>query len=155
MPITPLHLGLLATTSRLKRNAPSVKAFIIANVLADVPVVLNIYAVRVEELGGPALGHTLHATITHTFAGALLLGLVLSLFKIKSPHWWSGCFFGALSHVALDMFVHADVKPFAPLSDWNPFYFEAAHAWLSVFLSIGLVWWILQLLDQRKADRPT
>lgn len=52
MLITLLHFGLLAPTSRLKQNAPSAWTFILANLVADVPVVLHLYMPKVKELGG-------------------------------------------------------------------------------------------------------
>ncbi len=155
MPITPLHLGLLAPVQRYFPKQVSTPAFILANVLADVPVVLHLYSSKVQDLGGPAVTGTMHETFTHTFLGALLLGVILSLFRFKSKAWWLGCLSGTLSHVALDMFTHSDVHPFAPLTQWNPFYFEPAHVWFSVVLSVGLVYWLLLVSDQRKADRMT
>ena len=155
MPITPLHFGVIPVINRGLTTKLSTPAFIIANVLADIPVLLHIHASTVAELGGPAVTGTLHETFTHTFLGALVLGLILSLFRFESKAWWLGCLLGTLSHVALDMFVHSDVYPFAPLTKWNPFYFEAAHAWFSVVLSVGVVYWLLLLSDQRKAARLT
>lgn len=151
MPITPLHFGVIPVINRGLTTKLSAPAFILANVLADLPVVLHLYASKVEQIGGPVVTGTLHETFTHTFLGALVLGVILGLFKFKSKAWWLGCLIGTVSHVTLDMFVHSDVYPFAPLTQWNPFYFDAAHAWLSVLLLTGLVYWVLILRGQRKA----
>ena len=150
MPITPLHFGLLAVTPKL-----NTKAFILANVLADIPVLLNMYGNKYQELGGPVAIQAIHETSSHTLMGAMMLGIGLSLLFFWSREWWSGCLIGSLSHVLLDMFVHSDVHPFAPFSNWNPFYFEEAHTYFSLVLSIGLVYWVLRLLDQRKASHQT
>lgn len=153
MPITPLHAGILAPVNHWFPGKVSVLAFIIANLLADLPVVLHLYSSKVSDMGGSVTLGTLHDTFTHTFLGALVVGLVLSLFRFKNKAWWLGSMLGTVSHVALDMFVHSDVYPFAPFSNWNPFYFDSAHAMVSVVLMLGLAYWLLQVNDQQKAAR--
>lgn len=153
MPITPLHLGLLPALKRASPYKISSGGFVLTNLLADVPVVLNLVSLEKVKYGAPMLTHTLHDTVTHTFVGALVLGCVLGLLWFKRPGWLLGCILGALTHVALDMLVHADVAPFAPLTTWNPFYFEGSHAIVSTLLAIGLSIWILEYLGQTKAYR--
>lgn len=153
MPITPLHFGLIPLLNRVTRRRMSEGAFILANIITDIPVVLNVYGEAIQDLGGPSTTGALHDTLTHNFAGALLLGLALGLLGFKSSRWWLGCVLGTLTHVGLDMFVHSDVHPFAPWSSLNPFYFDGAHGLLSVALSVGVAFWILECSDRLKAAR--
>lgn len=155
MPITPLHFGLIPLLNRATRRTMSEGAFVLANVVADIPVVLAVLETEKEQYGAPHYAHALHDVFTHNFAGALALGVVLGLFAFKKRGWMLGCILGALTHVGLDMFVHTDVAPFAPLTNWNPFYFDGAHAALSIALTVGLAIWILEYWGQRKASRLT
>ncbi len=157
MPITPLHFGLVPLLNRVTPRRMHEGAFVLANVVADIPVVLQIYADRVREWGGPFSEypfHALHDTASHRFGGALLLGLALGLLGFKSLRWWLGCLLGALTHVGLDMFVHHDMQPFAPWYLGNPFYFDGAHALLSLVLTGGVAWWLLELLDRHRQSVP-
>lgn len=151
MPITPLHLGLIPVINRIAKTEVSTKAFIIANILTDIPVLMYFYMAQVQEMGGPAVVGTPHSVVTHTFIGALVLGVLLSLFSIRSKAWWLGCLTGTLTHVLLDMFVHPDVAPFSPLTQWNPFYLESAHAVLTVILTVGVSWLAVEWVDRRRA----
>lgn len=154
MPITPLHLGILAPINHFAKDKVSTAAFVIANVLADLPVLLHVYAMKVQEMGGPVVTGGLHETGTHTFLGAVLLGTFLGMFRPKTLAWWLGSLLGTVSHVLLDMVVHADMQPFALITTWNPFYIPGSIEWLSLGLGIGLVFWVLMLRDQRKASLP-
>ena len=152
MPITPLHFGLIPLLNRATRRRMSEGAFVLANVVADIPVLLNVIMEEKHQMGGPAVGD-LHAVFSHNFAGALVRGLALGLLGFKSSRWWLGCILGVLTHVALDMFVHTDVQPFMPWIAGNPFYFEGAHAALSVALSVGLAFWALHSRDRHRMVR--
>ena len=153
MPITPLHFGLIPLINRVSKTKMSTPGFILANLIIDFPVVTYFYMQNVQEMGGPEVTGTPHDVFGHTFLSALVIGVVLSLFKFKNKAWWLGCVLGAVTHVGLDMFVHSDVQPFAPLTSWNPFYFEPAHAIFSVGLTVGLALLVLDYLDQRKDAR--
>lgn len=155
MPITPLHFGLIPAINRTLKTKISTAGFMLANLVIDIPVVTYFYMQHVASMGGPAVTNTPHDVYGHTFLTALGIGGVLSLFNYKNNSWWLGCVLGALSHVALDMFVHSDVQPFAPLTSWNPFYFEQAHAILSVGLTLGLALLVLDSRDRKKADHQT
>ncbi len=156
MPITPLHFGLIPLLNRVTRRRMSEGAFVLANVVADIPVVLQIYMDEARELGAPESVypfHTLHDNFSHHVGGALALGLFLGLLGFKSSRWWLGCLLGTLTHVGLDMFVHHDLQPFAPWYLGNPFYFDGAYMVLSAILMVGTTIWLLQSLDRLKADR--
>ena len=81
MPITPLHFGLIPLLSRATRRRMSVSAFIMANVVADIPVVLQIYGDKILSYGGTANIGTLHGVFTHNFVGAMVTGLVLGALR--------------------------------------------------------------------------
>lgn len=102
------------------------------------------------EMGGPPIVGTLHSVFRHNFLGALAMGLVLGLFGFKSARWWIGCILGALTHVGLDMIVHADVAPVAPWSMANPFFMDGAYGVVSIALMFCLAIWVLDLIDQRR-----
>jgi membrane-bound metal-dependent hydrolase YbcI (DUF457 family) len=150
MPITPLHFGLIPLINRITKRRMSVGGFILANCIADIQVLLQVYQEKIQELGGPKMIGTLHDVLTHNFAGALAVGITLGVLRFKSSQWWLGCILGSLTHVSLDMFVHTDVQPFSPWSTANPFYFGSAHEILSIILVIGLAVWLLELWDSRK-----
>lgn len=152
MPMTPLHFAVLAPVNHFAARKVSNGAFIFANLLADLPILLHIYMLEVQELGGPVVTGTLHGTPTHTFLGALWLGFLVGIIKPNKIDWWLGAFLGTFTHVLLDMIVHSDVQPFTPFTTGNPFYIEGSHGWLSLLLGIGLVWWVVTLLRQRITD---
>lgn len=151
MPITPLHFGLLPVLNRITKVKPSAWAFVLANVLTDIPVVMRLEVQMVADMGGPPLIGTLHSGLEHTLVGAVVLGLCVGVLGFKSARWWLGGLLGAVTHVLLDMVVHSDVAPFGPWIQSNPFYIDGAHGVLSIVLLIGLVVWVLELSDARKA----
>ncbi len=156
MPITPMHFGLIPLLIRVTRKRMSEVAFVLANVVADIPVVLQVYADKVREFGAPESAypfHTLHDNFSHHFGGALLLGLALGLLGFKSSRWWLGCVLGTLTHVGLDMFVHHDLQPFAPWYLGSPFYIDGAHSVLSAVLAIGVAIWLLESWDARRTRK--
>jgi membrane-bound metal-dependent hydrolase YbcI (DUF457 family) len=81
------------------------------------------------------------------------LGQCGGLLGFKSARWWLDGLLGAVAHVLMDMVVHSDVAPFGPWSQSNPFYIDGAHGVLSIPLTIGLAWWVLDWWDARKARR--
>lgn len=60
---------------------------------------------------------------------------------------WSGAFFGALSHIVLDSFMHYDIRPFAPFSGVNPLLNVISHDGVYqlcfVLGVMGFVVWLL------------
>jgi membrane-bound metal-dependent hydrolase YbcI (DUF457 family) len=81
----------------------------------------------------------------HTFWGAFLLATIVSIFY-WSRAWWLGAFIGGISHIALDMFVHADMSPFEPLVQGNPFYLGLMEPMSLVLLAL-CAWLIAQYVS--------
>jgi len=105
-------------------------AFVAANCITDVESIYNV-------LRGNFPVHR----FLHTFVGAALVGaMTMALFmfmrwlvrKAPLPNWFEwqqltlapvivGALLGSFSHIVLDGIMHADMHPFAPWSDANPF----------------------------------
>ena len=165
MPITPFHFG---PGVLLKASAPghfSWTLFVLANVLIDTePVLLFLLT------GAPD-----HPWL-HTPLGALLVALVAA--TLGRPvcaawlRWWNrqlspgqarwlGCgsridaraawlsaLLGSATHLALDMLMHADVRPGWPLLDGNPMFgavgLEMLHGAALLSGAVGLLFLLLR-----------
>jgi membrane-bound metal-dependent hydrolase YbcI (DUF457 family) len=130
MPVTPFHFGPGALLHAAAPRHVSFIAFVAANCITDCESVYNI-------LRG---SFPLHRFL-HTFVGAtLVVGLTVALFVVMRrwaasatlPNWFqwqqlsvaavvAGAALGSYSHIVLDGIMHADMRPFAPWSDENPF----------------------------------
>lgn len=137
MPFTPFHMGAgLAAKAALDRHF-SVLTFGIAQIAMDIEPLIGMIR-DVDVLHGP----------THTYIGALAIGFAVMLVSpficrpilrrynyearamraswLACPEHFSkgavalGAFIGTLSHVLLDSLMHADVRPFWPVSNSNP-----------------------------------
>ncbi|WP_175459997.1 metal-dependent hydrolase [Ralstonia sp. 25mfcol4.1] len=86
-----------------------------------------------------------HPPMTHSFLAAIPLGAVIALVGFRSRPWTLGAFLGTLSHILLDMLVHAEMQPFYPLKG-NAFFMD----WMEP-LSWGLApltcWFIFQCVS--------
>jgi hypothetical protein len=80
----------------MTRRKLSLWGFALANIAADIPVLFVMSEMAKESMGGPQITQTLHDVATHTFIGAMVLGVVLSLFRFKSVEWWMGCVIGSV-----------------------------------------------------------
>lgn len=137
MPITPFHFGPGALIKAAVPNHVSWTTFALANCLIDAePIVLFL------TTGDPA-----HPWL-HTPPGALLVAVVSAtlgkpLCEVWLRWWnrnlssaqarwlgtstmitarsaWLGALLGTSTHLTMDMFMHADVRPAWPLLDGNP-----------------------------------
>lgn len=136
MPFTPLHLGPAAVLKAALGRHFSFMVFGGTQVLMDIEPLVRI--VRGDGvLHGP----------THTYAGATAIAVLACAIgrpishgalrvwnaqldersrwpAARMPIAWHAvviaAFVGAWSHVLLDGFMHADMEPFAPWSDANP-----------------------------------
>jgi hypothetical protein len=125
MPFTPFHLGPGAVFKAVGGRRFSFMVFGGAQVLMDI-----------EPLVGLIRQSSILHGYTHTVAGALLIGLIAGaigrpvsgwvLRVLAVPHHpftWSASFIGALlgtfTHIILDAFMHADIRPWWPLFGGN------------------------------------
>lgn len=139
MPITPLHFGLMAPINHLARGRVSNLSFVIANIWIDGPYILgtlfNLEYMKNHE--------------NHTMVNALLVALILSVFRWRDLGWWLGAFIGTVSHLLLDSLVHTDVLLF----DWidaNPFYMGWMEPVSYVMMPLTF-WWTLQCVASFRA----
>lgn len=136
MPFTPFHMGPGLAIKAIGRERFSLTVFGFAQVAIDIEPLVRI--LRGE--------HALHG-ITHTYAGALLIG-VFALFAGRFACQWllrlwnaairdshlaplqlkpdipwpaaaSGALLGTFSHVLVDSIMHPDMRPFAPFVATN------------------------------------
>jgi hypothetical protein len=138
MPFTPFHLGPGALLKAIAPRHFSLSVFTFAQILTDTEVLVHM-------ANADARPHQYF----HTPFGAAVVGVTsLALGRPicrRALRWWhgadvqlkeyfdpspeisllagaTGAFIGAFSHLALDAVVHADVRPFSPWSESNPFY---------------------------------
>ena len=136
MPFTPFHMGPALAIKAVAPRHFSVLMFGLAQVAMDIEPGLGLIF-GWERLHG----------WTHTYAGAAVIGTVVLAFgrpvaaailrtwnselRTHDVSWlveqeglpWRpaaiGAYIGTFSHVALDSLMHADMRPWAPLSDAN------------------------------------
>lgn len=163
MPFTPFHMGAAMAAKPVFQARFSLVAFGLAQIAMDVEPLARMYA-HSEVVHGP----------THSFPGAVLIALfvillapfvcrlLISFFNrlagIFQLEWlmeperpsnrvllWSALY-GTLSHLLLDAAMHADMKPFYPFSDKNPFLgllgHEAIYQWCFFLILLGTLAWI-------------
>ena len=136
MPFTPFHMGAGLIAKAAANHRFSVITFGIAQITMDI-----------EPLVGMLRGSPVLHGFTHTFVGALLIGIAVmwvspficrpilqgynSEVGFMRLGWLAcperlrsavvaGAFFGTFSHIVLDSFMHTDIRPFYPFSDQNP-----------------------------------
>lgn len=136
MPVTPLHFGVLAPLNYFAPNKVSNVSFILVNLWIDAIAIQSWFL----DLPLPS-----HDEGNHTLPGAVLIAVLVSVPGIRSWKWVLGAFFGAISHILLDMLVHPEMVPFSPIKG-NPFYM----GWMTP-LSLALlpltVWLIAQYVS--------
>lgn len=136
MPFTPFHMGPGLAIKAVGGRHVSLMVFGFSQVAMDIEPLVRI-------LRGDALVHGM----THTYLGATAIALVSLLLgrpicqrlldrwspppaspfqrwlrgpkRISWPAAVAGAFIGTYSHVFLDGIMHADLRPFAPLSNAN------------------------------------
>jgi hypothetical protein len=165
MPFTPFHFGPGLLIKGLIPARFSLSMYALANVAMDVE---PLYCI----LRGDA---QLHGA-THTLLGAGLIGVGTALagrsvirrawqvyerwsanpgkpFHISDTQAWLGALLGTFSHVLMDAVMHADMRPFLPLTDANPWLHVSwtEHVYLGCILA-GMVGMLLILI--RAALKP-
>jgi len=154
VPITPFHFGPGVLFAGAAPRRVSLIAFVAANCITDVESIYNVLT-----------GNFPYHRFLHTFLGAVVVtALTIALFlftrqvarKIALPDWFSwqqltllpvavGALLGSFSHIVLDGVMHADMRPFAPWSDANPFLHRVSLGvlhWGCVIAAVlgGLLW---------------
>lgn len=137
MPITPLHLGLLAPINLWLPWKVSNVSFILATLWIDAGAIAY-YAMGLDWAKS-------HPPESHSLLTCLALAGIVAFFGIRSLSWVLGAFLGAISHVLLDAIVHAEMLPLYPLQG-SPFYW-GSMTWLSLVLVPPFVWLIAQYVS--------
>lgn len=106
-------------------------AFVGANVLVDVE---PLYFMLTDQDNLHRFFHTyIGVTLVAVATFLLFAGALKAAAHVRMPNmfrWQSmrlvpvalGAFLGAYSHIVLDSVMHADIRPFAPISQANPLY---------------------------------
>lgn len=137
MPMTPLHLGLLAPINHWFPNKVNNLSFILVNLLLDTSAIAYFgFGLDLGELHGP---------MTHSLLGALVIALLVSAVKIGSAAWILGAFLGWITHILLDAMVHSEMLPFYPVPG-NPLYWGGMD-WITGILIPPTVWLIAQYVS--------
>lgn len=136
MPITPLHLGVLAPLNHFYPKKVSNLAFILVTLWIDGNAILY-YAFDLP------MGE-FHNPETHSLLGVFVLSSLIAAAGFSSLRWVLGAYLGGLSHILLDMLVHAEMQPLYPMTG-NPFYFAEGMPVVSALLVLPLIWFILQI----------
>lgn len=155
MPITPLHLGLLAPLNHWLPGKVNNLSFWIVTLWLDASAIAY-YAFGLEmgEFHGPT---------THSFIAAFAIAGMVACFGVLYMLWiaatqarttlaagqpWPwviGAFLGGFSHILLDAMVHSEMLPIHPLPG-NPFYWGGME-WITGILIPPLVWLIAQYVS--------
>ena len=131
MPITPFHFGPAALVHAIAPRQVSFLAYCTANVLVDLEPLFYMYTGQ----------YPLHRFFHTNLGVGLVVLLTLTLFwlalRVRHVRWLPNLFYwkslsalpivlgslmGGYSHVFLDSFMHADIRPFAPFSSENGLY---------------------------------
>ena len=162
MPVTPFHFGPGALVSVALPRHVSFIAFCAVNVLIDVESLRNMITQqpRIHTFFHTYLGATIAAAaVVVLFFPARWLALRVSdnaLLRRRAAGVTAvvtGALLGAWSHVLLDSIMHADITPFAPLTQANPLYrsisLTALHVGCVVSGGLAIAW---LLLRRRSSD---
>ena len=142
MPVTPFHVGPGVLLKAVAPRRVSLTAFAAANVAIDVESVANLLLGR----------YPVHATL-HTFLAATLVGLAVGAavgwagrvrrsasHELRMGPALVGGLLGGASHPLLDGIMHADIRPFLPVSEANPLYrLIGLDALLGLCLAAGVL----------------
>lgn len=130
MPFTPFHLGPALLLGLLCYRWLDLPALLVGSVVVDVRTALVFFGYLDPPLHGPL----------HTVIGSAVLGLVVAgaWVALRPRFEWllallglgrersigaifTGAFVAVWLHLLLDALLYFDLRPFAPLSDVNPF----------------------------------
>ncbi len=159
MPFTPFHLGPGLLIKGLIPGRFSLSMYALANVAMDVEPLFHMLNDDAQLHGA-----------THTLLGAGIIGVGTALwgriairrawrlferwsanagrpFSITSVQAWASAMIGTFSHVLMDAVMHADMHPFLPFTDANPWLDISCteHVYLGCVLA-GMVGMLLILI---------
>lgn len=132
MPITPLHFGVLAPINHFAKGKVSNTSFVIGNIWLDGPIIMSMLF-NLDYMASHS---------NHTYVNALIIAIIIGVFRWRDKSWWLGATIGTLSHVFIDSFVHLDMVPFFFVQG-NPFYMGWLES-MSYTLMPLTFWWALQ-----------
>lgn len=155
MPITPLHLGLLAPINHLLPGKVNNLSFWLVTLWLDASAIAYYtFGLDIGEFHGPE---------THSFLAAFAIsgmvacaGVLCMLWRAALQArstlaagqpwpWVIGALLGGMTHILLDAMVHSEMLPFHPLPG-NPFYWGEMDI-ISCFLAFSLFWLICQYVS--------
>ena len=148
MPITPLHLGILAPINHLLPGKVNNLSFWIVTLWLDASAIAY-YAFGLEmgEFHGPETHSFIAAAALAGLVGMLGLGyyvfkelfwLALQENSERALAWLCGAYLAGLSHILLDAMVHSEMLPIHPLPG-NPFYWGGMEP-VSILLVPLAIW---------------
>ena len=148
MPITPLHLGLLAPLNHWLPGKVNNLSFWLVTLWLDASAIAYYtLGLKMGEFHGPE---------THSFIAAVALAGIVSCVGVLYMLWvaatqarttlaagqpWPwvlGAFLGGMTHILLDAMVHSEMLPIHPLSG-NPFYWGGMEP-VSILLVPLAIW---------------
>lgn len=142
MPITPLHFGVMAPIFFWQRSWMALISFTIINAWIDMQ------AIYAWTTGMPLPGHE---DAFHTMDGAMASATVLSILGGFNWRWVFGAFYGAITHIYLDAWVHQDVRFFGNREPGDLYLGPDALPWISGAL-LPLLIWLIGLIVRHVSD---
>ena len=151
MPITPLHLGILAPLNHWLPGKVNNLSFWMVTLWLDASAIAY-YAFGLE------MGE-FHDPETHSFIAAAAIASVVGVLGFmfyvirefmrpglinqdRAMSWFASAYLGGFSHILLDAMVHSEMLPFHPLPG-NPFYWGGMEP-VSLLLVPLAIWLISQ-----------
>ena len=151
MPITPLHLGILAPLNHWLPGKVNNLSFWLVTLWLDASAIAYYaFGLEVGEFHGPE---------THSFIAAMAMASVIGVLGFmfyvirefmrpglinqdRAMSWFASAYLGGFSHILLDAMVHSEMLPFHPLPG-NPFYWGGMEP-VSLLLVPLAIWLISQ-----------
>jgi len=154
MPLTPYHLGILVF-GIIFLNYLYIPALAISGTLMDIEPFYHIFIATSSTTQIHGFFHTFFgASIIAFFVGFLLIKLrkkidilmtkfKLNQSKVKNSMIYLTSFIAAFSHIILDSIMHKDIRPFWPVSNYNPFLYMISINLLHNILILLLITFII------------
>lgn len=168
MPVTPFHLGPALAFKALLRGRFSLGVFTLSQAIIDTESAVNLLR---DAWPVHAYLHTVPGSLAVAAVSAVAGKPVVTYLKgrlaaredaaglptpvraeLRPVSWTAaivGALLGGLSHVALDGIMHADMQPFAPWLDYNPWLWPdglaALHLGCVILGAVGILLWGVQM----------